>query len=304
MAYARASWPDLAAQAGVDPAAYVLQAVSCRREGADGARCVVRAGGTDAFALKFRLPFDSARFSRTLAAHQSAAEALNPLPDVGAVPVIGHDPARGVLMLPWLAGETLDTHLSARPDDGAKTLALAGRILHGLVAAAPTEAQAFTGDWQLRRLDQMPAGDLPGKAAFAKHRASLGALADALGGADMTKGRIHGDFRLANLLWDGATLTVLDLENTQSHPVVRDVAQLLVDAAVWTGERPLDGQGTQAFIDALGLSPPDTRLLRFFVAFQLLHLWAGTPRPNWKRSPRQMHQLRRARKLLPIVLGS
>jgi len=304
LSHARAAWPDLAPRVGANPVAHTLSMVSCRREGPDGARCVVRAAGATHFALKFRLPVEPARFATLLQAHDAAARALEDVPDVAAVPVLAHDAPRGVLVLPWVSGASLDDHLAGSPNDLVRTLTLAGRILGGLVSGAPTETAPFAGGWQLRRLDAMARNDIPNKAAFHQYRTVLGALAGNLAGAAMTKGRIHGDFRLANLIWDGVTLTAPDLENTRTHPVVRDAAQFLVDASVWAGSHPIDGDSTHGFFEALALPPDDRRVLQFFVAFRLLSLWAGTPRPKWQRSPRQMHQLRRARKVVPVVLDA
>ena len=198
--------------------------------------CTVRVSGADGtFYGKVRaddLGVTSTRVS-CLAAGRGAG-------NVRLAQMVQCDVARRIQWQQAVAGEPLDAReILARPAQWAGRIGAALDAFHALpapsglpVIEASTLAQAVIG-----RIDRMAR-------AMPEHAERLSALAARLDQpADLTSALAlsHGDLHSANLLWDGASFALIDLDTCALAPPARDYASLTAALA--------------AKANALGISP-------------------------------------------------
>lgn len=284
MRAARAVWLRLAESSGLVAGNFVLSLLSARREGAGGGRVVVLAEGGARYVIKFRLNGRTEQFETALQAHHAAWQSMAAVPDCAAPLVLATDAQAGALLLEWVSAPTLLQALTRDPTATARAMNHTGRWMAAMHRGGAHDTVAFKADWMLGRLDVKTAGGVAEPAEYAACRTALNHLAKEARGAQMKKAVIHGDLTLSNLMWDGHVMTGIDFENTGIHPIVRDAAMLLCDVAVRCPveqDSGLDGLLSadimKAFARGLGEDAAPSPLLRFFIAYQMLHRWSRMP---------------------------
>jgi hypothetical protein len=165
------------------------------------------------------------------------------------------------------------------------------RWVNGTAGSEEPQAHAAAARWlRAFRKEPVPSDPLPLEKAFAKRIDSVRRQATALGlehaaaavdGLDpalFAGERVwcHRDFRPANWIWDGTTLTPIDFEHSRpDHPLV-DLVKLATE--VWPDRADLESRSSMesAFLDAYG--PVDRAVLDGLIRLHGAATWVWAVR--------------------------
>ncbi len=282
-----ALWPALAAEMGVDPAAFKRQPLA-QRDDARVAMVALRVAGAEAsFVLKRQIrPEDPAGFARGIDAQIAAAEAYP-----GAVPVMhAVDLKQQACVMEYVAGVPLAVAL--RDCDLAGQAALlrrAGAWLDGWHRATLGKPRVFQPRFTLGYLQRIMTEVTEGqrsvqrKTRFLACAETLLAQKSSFEGQQTHAAQTHGDLHMRNLLIGNAVWGI-DFAGGDVVPVGHDIARLLSDYAILNAEpdtvpagEVLPDAASAAFFEGytlVGARDPSVRLL---LRHRVLAEWWGLP---------------------------
>lgn len=187
---------------------------------------------------------------------------------------------KGALMITTrAAGRGLLFHLWDTPTD--TRLELIRRSADWLYAySAPTSEERPPNRRPWRRKAEEAAAKQPHKALQEAEARVLQKMKKLYHRIDHPTWRValaHGDFHLNNLLYNGQTLTGIDLGATNHAPIYKDIARALVHMArrnmLPSGARRfgVDAGAYQAYVETFSLTEEEENgFLPFFIAFETL----------------------------------
>jgi hypothetical protein len=177
-----------------------------------------------------------ADIARVLQEHRRLG-ALFPHENLHFAGCIGHAPAQGLIILPFMSGEQVDHVLrNARPDLTRHVMTSASAWLARSIEGTRTIGQ-FSPEYWIRTLqaeaEPIPLSDSDA-ALIQSVLTHLQKMAPALRGGPVTRAAIHGDYSSQNLFWDSAKghLNVFDVQFEQLAPIAVDIARLLTHLSV------------------------------------------------------------------------
>jgi hypothetical protein len=205
-----------------------------------------------------------ADIARVVREHQRLG-ALFPHENLHFAGCIGHAPAQGLIILPFMSGEQVDHVLrNARPDLTRHVMTSASAWLARSIEGTRTIGQ-FSPEYWIRTLqaeaEPIPLSDSDA-ALIQSVLTHLQKMAPALRGGPVPRAAIHGDYSSQNLFWDSAKghLNVFDVQFEQLAPMAVDIARLLTHLSVQrlqdNPHLPLD-RGLCAELRAIMMSHPE-----------------------------------------------
>ncbi|MFD1342631.1 phosphotransferase [Litorisediminicola beolgyonensis] len=304
---ARALWPDLAREAGLDPSGWTASRLALRQD-ARVARVLLRMSrdGAD-LVLKYEArPERPEAFLAQMARHSEIAARFPSGAHMTVPPLLAIHPERQACLMGFVAG----THLSrlteeAPASDHPALLRRAGAWIAAFHQSGFGERRPFRPKFQLDYLDrilaEMDAGtrrvaqDSRFRAAAARYRA----LAPGFAGRQSVTAALHGDLHMRNIVI-GPQTAGLDFAEAGSAPVGHDLARLLVDYATLRADPKtiapgdvLPAAARDGFFAGYDLVGPDDPSVGLLLRHRILADWWGLPATEAERSPAQDRRLRR-----------
>ncbi len=204
--------------------------------------------------------------------HMSAPPLTTPRP-------LAFSETEGLMVTSEAPGEGLLAHLwRIEADKRAPFIALSAGWLRKYTA--PSEALRAPNRRPWRRWAEEAAARQPHEALQKAEARVLQKMKKLYRQIDLPEWRVclaHGDFHLNNLLWDGTTLTGIDLGGTGHAPLYKDIARALVHMArrgmLPSGKRRfgVDAEAFQAYAETFSLSERETNgFLPYFIAYETM----------------------------------
>jgi hypothetical protein len=306
-AAARSLWPELARQAGLDPADWRLVPFagrSDRRVERVLLKAEPRTGGPALIVKHQRRPNDPGAFAAALASHAAAQAGFVAAPGIGLQPLLAADPENMAGLFGHVEGRPL---IHVLPDAGAdnrlRLLEMAGRWTAAFHAARPGIRREFRPPANLRQLRTVLAELSAGTRAVsepARFTACARRLLDDAGryaGRETVTAHQHGDLHLRNLLY-GDCIWGIDVAAGAVRPVGHDLARLLVDYAARIADPHtvppggvLPEPALAAFLSGYRRIGADDPSLGLLLRLRVLADWWGLPARSENRALAQGRRL-------------
>lgn len=291
-------WPELAAQAELDPADAQFAPLARRQGGRVDmvALHVIPAEGPPLVLKLQEKPRDPEGFAKAMQGHMNAQEAFPAgLPQLCAV-----DFEAQACLMHFAEGDPLSVVLDgAALGDQAAALRRAGAWLGQFHHATLTETRVFQPKYTLGYLRDVIAELRGGQRAvtdaawFLNCAEKLCSQQHLFEGRSTKAAQTHGDLHMRNLLM-GPPVRAVDFSANHAVPVGHDIGRLLSDYAILHAPHDAIPHGEclpirvrDAFFDGYGLVGPEDPSVQLVIRHRVLAEWWGLPVAEQDRSVAQ-----------------
>ncbi|MBT6098448.1 MAG: phosphotransferase [Marinovum sp.] len=301
-ASARNLWPNACKAAGLPKSDWRLTLLHQRND-AGIAGCAMLAESELGTKLCFKhslRPKNSDNYQSQFTHHLKSYDSFPHLTGYAVSKPLYLDKEQQVSIYEFAKGQNLRDYLtydSPSQKSQLEVLETAGRWLDHYHRARPTEFRRFSPTWAVNRYCEIRKSIVSGKLGvpapdlFLKGVSRIEEEATKLSGLETVACIQHGDFHMANLIWDGKILTGIDISAGHLAPVGHDVNKFLVDyvrrfrpASDVRKGQVLPPDVREAFFSGYTLVGPDDPTVRLFSHTQLLELWMKIPKRQKDRT--------------------
>lgn len=272
------------------------------REDAQVARCVLKLVGPGvAYSFKHeKSPVNRQRYAKVFQHQQDAFQRFPRISGLAMSEPIRVDAMRQCSIFRYVDGHNLRDHLTyfcPTRELQLEMLERVGKWLDHFHRSSIEERRKFHPNWTKNRYldlrNSAEAGRLkvPETKLFTDCIDVIERLAPELRGQETISALPHGDFHAGNLIWDGETLTGIDLGSGGATPVGHDINKFLIDHVrrFCSVEELAPGQlhpddVKEAFFSGYKLVEPSDPTVRLFALTQLIETWMLIPDDKLKRS--------------------
>ncbi|MEM7642381.1 MAG: aminoglycoside phosphotransferase family protein [Pseudomonadota bacterium] len=314
---ARAVWPDLARQAGLDPEAHRLGFL-LRRVSRDEIRILLSVDGPGGPLLVKHAPNLGADwFDRQVASHRQAWAAFEGAEGLGVPKLLVADPERRAFLMERVPGPTAHDALAEVEGRLPRNAILraCGRWLGHLHRSSEAQFCRYQARDTLRQIRsirwQVEEGDRAVAAPETFFRLADAArdVAQAAGGRRTIQRPAHGDMHLANLMVEpGGRIMGIDFCKTERDYPARDLAYLLIHYITYFGSedrtrlRAELEDAREVVLDGYDGRWRDSSILTPLIVVELLRIWKSVGHDPMRRSRMQAHRWQRIQSLTDLVL--
>lgn len=309
-------WPELAEQAGLEPASYAPTRIWTKAEPAR-AQIVRRyeADGQDGVIFKFvMLPDDPKRFKTTLSAQMNAAEALAGHHTCGVPNILAADLEMQALIMEEVRGKT-PLQLLRDGRDPRNILRRAGQWMAAFHRASFAEKRQFQPRFMSNHIGHLLKQAQSGQIAvadfslFESYAKAVVAHAALYEKRTTKSARTHGDMNLHNLLLDGGRGWGVDFAADRNAPVGYDIARFLLhfvgtclDPEDYVRGHVVPPYLMEAFFKGYDFVAPDDPSVQYLLKVRLMMDWVALPERAYSRSRAKEARLRNLQTLAHGVL--
>lgn len=292
------------------------------REDAQVARCVLKIVGPGvAYAFKHeKAPINKARFIKVFERQQSAFQNFSRVAGLALAEPVRVDGKRQCAIFRFIEGHNLRDHLTYFCPTRELKLQMverAGAWLDHFHRSGFDEQRKFHPNWVKNRYldirNDVEAGrlKLPETLLLTACLDELEWLAPDLRGQDTISALPHRDFHGGNLIWDGTTLTGIDVGQGRAAPVGQDINKFLIDlvrrfcdADELAPGRLYPADVNEAFFSGYKLVGPDDPTVRLFALAEIVDTWMLILADKLKRSAAKQECLTQLRPIAKRVISS
>lgn len=290
------------------------------REDAQVARCVLKLIGPGvAYTFKHeKAPIHRARFAKTFERQLAAFQGFPLVAGMAIAEPMRIDAKRQCAIFRYVEGQNLRDHLTYFCPTRELQLQMVERagawLDHFHRSTMEDHRRFYANHARNRYLDlrnDVEAGRLsvPETPLFTACIDALEQLAPNLRGQETVFALPHRDFHAGNLIWDGTTLTGIDLGAGTAAPVGQDINKFLIDYVrrFCAAEELAPGQlcpddVKEAFFSGYRLVGPDDPSVRLYAWGQMAEAWKLIPADKLKRAQSEQDCLTQLRSIAKQAL--